>query len=204
MPLAARSRRLSPSTICCGPPFLGLLDAQTGHGFLLLPDETRKRSISPPPIRRKTGWTTPTWRRRAGAGNTTILPAAAPTRCPAANGCSCRCGPAAATVGVLGIERDAPGPLLTDGRTSPPGCAGGSGRGRHRTHFAGTRSGGSARTGRDRADACRAADIDLARFANPARLDPRNGVEPAQLRRQNTARATATNCWRRWKARRNV
>ena len=64
-------------------------------------------------IRRRTSSTRPISPPRTGAGSTTAPPAAAPTRCPAPSACSCPCGPGAAPVGVLGIDRDRPGPLLT-------------------------------------------------------------------------------------------
>ena len=48
-----------------------------------------------------------------GAGKRTMSPDAAPTRCPAPNGCSCRCSTGRGAVGVVGIDRDEPGPILT-------------------------------------------------------------------------------------------
>ncbi len=56
---------------------------------------------------------TPTSLPRSGAGRRTTSPAAAPTRCPAPNGCSSRCAPGAVPLGVVGIIRDEPGILLT-------------------------------------------------------------------------------------------
>ena len=51
--------------------------------------------------------------RRNGAGRRTTSPGAAPTRCPAPSGCSCRCSTGRGAVGVVGIDRDEPGPILT-------------------------------------------------------------------------------------------
>ncbi len=48
-----------------------------------------------------------------GRGRMIAPPAAAPIRCPAQNGCSCRCGPGAVIIGIIGIDSDKPGPLLT-------------------------------------------------------------------------------------------
>ena len=47
----------------------------------------------------------PTSRPRNGPGPTTARPAAAPTRCPAASGSSCRCGPAAGSSASSGSIR---------------------------------------------------------------------------------------------------
>ena len=52
-------------------------------------------------------------RRQMGLGARPRCRAAARTRCPAPSGCSCRCGPAAAPIGIIGIDSDKPGPLLT-------------------------------------------------------------------------------------------
>ena len=52
-------------------------------------------------------------RRQMGLGERSRRPGAAPIRCPAPSGCSCRCAPAAAPIGVVGIDSDKPGPLLT-------------------------------------------------------------------------------------------
>ena len=75
----SRSRRCSRSAPSC-----------------YFPDQEARASRSPPPTRPTTRSTKPTWRRRVGAGNTTIPRDAVPTRCPAASGCSCRCGQVAA------------------------------------------------------------------------------------------------------------
>ena len=45
------------------------------------------------------------WRRIAPQAATQML-------CPVPNGCSCRCGPGAVTIGILGICRDGPGALF--------------------------------------------------------------------------------------------
>ena len=66
------------------------------HTVLLLPEKEGGGSPLPLVIRRKTRSMRPIWRLRAGAGNVIILPAAALIPCPAANGCSCHCEPAAA------------------------------------------------------------------------------------------------------------
>ena len=50
---------------------------------------------------------------RTGPGATTARPGAAPIRCRAPSGCSCRCAPGAAPIGVIGIDDDRTGPLLT-------------------------------------------------------------------------------------------
>ena len=52
-------------------------------------------------------------RRELGLGATTARPAAARIRCRAPSACSCRCAPAAAPIGVIGIDNDKTGPLLT-------------------------------------------------------------------------------------------
>ena len=44
-------------------------------------------------------------RRRNGLGAETARPAAAPTRCPAPSGCSCRCSTGRGAVGVIGIDQ---------------------------------------------------------------------------------------------------
>ena len=44
----------------------------------------------------------PIWRRQIGLGRTTVRLDAAPIRCRAANGCSCRCGPDAAQLALWG------------------------------------------------------------------------------------------------------
>ena len=51
--------------------------------------------------------------RPNGPGTMIEPPAAAPIRCLAPSGCFCPCAPAAALVGVVGIDSDKPGPLLT-------------------------------------------------------------------------------------------
>ena len=51
--------------------------------------------------------------RPNGPGTMIVPPAAAPIRCLAPSGCFCPCAPAAALVGVVGIDSDKPGPLLT-------------------------------------------------------------------------------------------
>ncbi len=56
------------------------------------------RPISPPPT---------------GRGATTVRPGADRIRCPAPSGCFCRCEPAAGPIGVVGIDDDPPGPLLS-------------------------------------------------------------------------------------------
>ena len=40
-------------------------------------------------------------------------PGAAPTPCPAPSACSCRCAPNRGTIGVIGLDSDKPGPILT-------------------------------------------------------------------------------------------
>ena len=52
----------------------------------------------------------------SGPGRTTARPGAAPTRCRAPNACSCPCEPRAGPIGVVGIDDDRQGPLLTPER----------------------------------------------------------------------------------------
>ena len=48
-----------------------------------------------------------------GPGNTIAPPDAAPIRCRAPNGSTCHSAPARAAVGVIGLDNDRQGPLLT-------------------------------------------------------------------------------------------
>ena len=73
----------------------------------------RESSRCAPATRRRTCWTRPTSPPPTGAGSTPARPGAAPTPCRAANGCSCRCAPAAARSAWSGIDRDAPATPLT-------------------------------------------------------------------------------------------
>ena len=73
----------------------------------------RHPSRSRPAIRPRTCSMRPILPRPNGPGSTTGRPGAAPTRCPARSGCFCPCARAAAPIGVVGIDSDKPGPLLT-------------------------------------------------------------------------------------------
>ena len=79
---------------------------------ILMPEgETASRCA--PAFRRRTSSTTPISPRRAGAGITISRPGAAPTRCPAAKRLFLPLRTGRGAVGVLGINREAPGPLFT-------------------------------------------------------------------------------------------
>ena len=90
-------------------------------------------------------------------------------RCPAQSGCSCPCAPAAALIGVVGIDSDKPGPLLTpDQRRCSTADGPGGGRDRARPPGRGCGPGQTGR--RDRSSALRAADLDLPRSQDAARF----------------------------------
>jgi len=80
-----------------------------------------------------------------------------------------------------GIVRDLPGPLLTPDERRLLDALVDQVAVRDRAGLPGARVGGEPSAGRNRAIAGRAADLNLARFANPARLDHRHGFEPAQF-----------------------
>ena len=73
----------------------------------------RRADASRRAIRRRTSSTRPISPPPTGPGAMTARPAAARTRCRAPSGCSCRCEPGAAPIGVIGIDDDRTGPLLT-------------------------------------------------------------------------------------------
>ena len=111
MPSAASSPASARSTTCFGrPPFRSPRCSRCGSSCCC---PRTARSRSGPAIRRRTCSTRPTSPPPNGPGRTTARPGAAPTRCRAPSGCSCRCAPAAAPIGVVGIDSDKPGPLLT-------------------------------------------------------------------------------------------
>ena len=122
--------------------------------------------------RRKTSWMRQISRRRSGAGRTTVSAAAGPTRCPGRSGCSCRCRPGAARSGSSASISDEPGPLLTpDQHRLLDALADQAALAIERVNLAEDLD--RARlVGRDRSPAGGAADLDLARSAHAAGLDP--------------------------------
>ena len=79
---------------------------------LLLPDDGSRLSPTPG-FRRRTCWTTPTWPPPNGRGRRTTSPAADRTRCPARKWLFQPLRTGRGPLGVVGIIRDEPGPLLT-------------------------------------------------------------------------------------------
>ena len=158
------------------------LDAQGAGSCCCCPRARRSRCARA--IRRRTRWTRPISPRPNGAGRTTSRPAAAPTRCPAPSGCSCRCAPGAAPVGVVGLDSDRPGRCSTpDQRRLLDALADQAALAIERINLAQDVERGAAR-GRDRAAALGAADLDLARSAHAAGLDPGLGDQPQALSRR--------------------
>ena len=153
------------------------------HVVLLLPEDGHDRGARPA-IRRRTCSTTPIWRPRNGAGSTTSPPAAAPIRCPARKRLFLPMRTGRGAVGVVGLDRDRAGPLLTpDQRRLLDALADQAALAIERVNLAaGHRP--RAAAGRDRAAARGAADLDLARSAHAAGLDPRVGDQPARRYRQ--------------------
>ena len=147
--------------------------------------------------RPRTGSTLPTWRRRAGPGSTTGRPGAAPIRLPGGKRLFLPLRTGSGPVGVLGIDRDAPGPLLTPDERRLLDALCRPGGGRDRAHLAGARARRGAGAGRDRAAARRAADLDLARSAHAR--SPRSSARfrACAAFPRNMARPNARNCSRR-------
>ena len=172
-----------------------MLDVST---VLLLPAATRTataRRARSARTRRTTGSTRPIWRRapllgarrcrrgdRAGSGAGFEQAVSADAHRPARSASS--------------ASRERPAAVADAGRAPPARRPRGPGGGRDRARVARRRGGRGRGAGRDRAAARGPADLDLARSAHAARLDPRHGVEPAQLCRTATTRRSAKNCWR--------
>ena len=91
--------------------------------------------------------------REMGMGERSRRPGAARTRCRARSGCSCRCAPAAAPIGVVGIDSDKPGPLLTPDQRRLLDALIDQARARDRARATG-RGRGRARSARSKPTAC--------------------------------------------------
>ncbi len=158
---------------------------------------------------------TPTSPPRAGPGSTTSPAGRGSDTLPGGQaGCSCRCAPAAAPVGVLGMLTRASRAAAR--RRTSAGC---SMRWPTRRRVAiervtaGRRHRPGAAGRRDRAAARGAADLGLARPAHAARLDHRRGLQPARAiatrydaatrdellarswRRPSGSTASSATCW---------
>ena len=108
---AASSPAPARSTTCCGRrPIRSRLMLKVRVVLLLPENGTIAVKAGYPP---EDSSTRPISPRPNGPGRTIGRPAAARIRCPAPSGCSCRCTPAAGAIGIVGIDSDKPGPLLT-------------------------------------------------------------------------------------------
>ena len=111
-PSAASSPASPPSTTCSGPPPTRSPRSSTSRSCCSCPTPTAA-SRSAPAIRPRTRSTPPTSPPRNGPSRTTAPPAAAPTPCPARGASSCRSRTGRGAVGVVGLDTEHPGPLLT-------------------------------------------------------------------------------------------
>ena len=83
-------------------------------------------------------------------------------------------------IGVVGIDSDKTGPAADAGPAPPARCADRSGRARDRARASGRGHGPGQAHGRDRSPALGAADLDLARSQDAARLGARRGQHAAR------------------------
>ena len=112
--------------------------------------------------------------------------------CRAPNGCSCRCAPAAAPIGVVGIDSDKPGPLLTPDQRRLLDALIDQARAGHRARPPGRGHGPGQAHGRDRPLALGAADLDLARSQDAACGRARRGrhaARPVEARSSDAEKA---------------
>ncbi len=181
----------SRSTICCGRPPSRSPRCSRCNVVLLLPEARRVavRAGYPPEdtldeadlAAAKWSWEN---NQPAGRGADT-LPGAKRLFLPMHTGR----GP----VGIVGLDSDRPGPLLTPDQRRLLQCARRSGRAGDRAHRSGAGCRAGAPRGRDREAALRAAHLDIARSAHAAGLGPGLGDEPQELsphaRRCRTGRA---------------
>ena len=135
-------------------------------------------------------------RREMGLARTTGRPAAAPTRCPGAKRLFLPMRTGRGAVGVVGIDSDRPGPLLTpeqrrllDALTDQAALA------IERVNLVEDVERARLR-GRGRPAALGAADLDLARPAHAAGLDPRRRRQPARPTATCSTRPRARSCSR--------
>ena len=147
------------------------------------------RSPSRPAIRRRTRSTRPISRPRNGPGRTTAPAGRGSDTLPGAKRLFLPMRTGRGAVGVVGIDSDKPGPLLTPDAAAAARCADRPGGARHRARAPGRGHGPRQARGRDRPVALGAADLDLARPEDAARRDPRRGRHAARL--AGDAHATA-------------
>ena len=130
-------------------------------------------------------------RRELGLGATTARPGAARTRCRAPSGCSCRCAPGAAPIGVIGIDDDRTGPLLTpDQRRLLDALVDQGALAIERVLLVEDMDRVKRTVESDRLRVG-AADLDLARSEDAAGLGPRRRQHPARSRQRPDRRAEA-------------
>ena len=161
------------------------------------PPRRTARSQLRPAIRRRTSSMKPISPRPSGLGRTTAPRGAARIRSPARSGCFLPMRTGSGLIGVIGIDSDKPGPLLTpDERRlldalsdqaaladrAGPSCRGHGPRQAHR---------------RSRAPPHGAAHVDLARSQDPARVRPRSGRHAARSLCRSDRCTASSICLRR-------
>ena len=187
---AASSPASARSTTALGDRASDRADAEGARGPAAAAKATGSRCA--PAIRRRTSSTRPTSPPRNGPGTTTAPPAAAPTRCRAPSGCSCRC-----STGRGAGRRRSASTATSRARccrpsSAPARRAGRPGRARRSSASISAHDVDQARLRRrDRPAALGAADLDLARSAHAAGLDPRRRDQPAPASAQRAGRRDA-------------
>ncbi len=132
-----------------------------------------------PASRRRTCWTRPTSPPPNGPGRRTMSPAADSDTLPGGKWLFQPLRTGRGPLGVVGIIRDEPGPAADARPAAAAGRAGRSGGAGDRAGQPRPRPASGAAAGGDRPAALRPADVDLARSAHAAGLDPGVGDQPA-------------------------